>query len=369
MVKIDKEIIYKFIRKHLSDEQYITLWSLYTRFNPRYADVRKLESHFISKKNDKEKYCVFEFSVPAFGLMAAARKYPFYYSWAKKRGYIPLMFLGFQYDFENDRMDAYNFWEDVFEQSISTKELKDKNWVLVSYEFDHDLCKEINNNEYDNEIHLNKFIWRAYYKKIGDLTKECWTIREDIIESFNCKYSNFFSKDEKILGVSLREDFSKDGDENRNYSKKGATVYGNHPSGPGVETVISIVKEQMYVWGCEKIFLSTVMQGSLDLFKEEFGNKVVYVERERLNWKQVDKLEEEIWESSPEEIKVIYEKDNRMEMEKRRYIGYIEELIGLSKCSHLIMHVSSAAIATLTMNGGKYDDIFILEDKNSCNRY
>ena len=49
--------------------------------------------------------------------------------------------------------------------------------------------------------------------------------------------------------------------------------------------------------------------------------------------------------------------------------AYIKEVIGLSRCDYLIGGASSGTAAALVMNGGAYDDIYILEDARKVKRY
>ena len=48
---------------------------------------------------------------------------------------------------------------------------------------------------------------------------------------------------------------------------------------------------------------------------------------------------------------------------------YLKEIIALSRCDYLLGGGSSGMAAALVMNGGKYDDIYILEDARKIKRY
>ncbi|HBI63205.1 MAG TPA: hypothetical protein DDY31_18695 [Lachnospiraceae bacterium] len=61
----------------------------------------------------------------------------------------------------------------------------------------------------------------------------------------------------------------------------------------------------------------------------------------------------------------IIESGERQEIQRK----YVEEVFCLSECDYFIGAKSSGTIAALSLNGGKYKDIYILPDKNKIARY
>ena len=57
------------------------------------------------------------------------------------------------------------------------------------------------------------------------------------------------------------------------------------------------------------------------------------------------------------------------ESEYKKDITYLKEIIALSQCNYFIGGASSGAAIALTMNGGEYEDIYLLEDIRKINRY
>ena len=78
---------------------------------------------------------------------------------------------------------------------------------------------------------------------------------------------------------SNEELFSKDVKKHEDDSD--TNLFANHPIMPRVEEILLVTKEYMKKWNCTKIFLSTQYQESLELFVKEFGENVIYLERER----------------------------------------------------------------------------------------
>ncbi len=64
-----------------------------------------------------------------------------------------------------------------------------------------------------------------------------------------------------------------------------------------------------------------------------------------------------------------YIKKQNSNLTKNVTIPYVQEVIGLSECDFLIAAKCSGSIAALSLNGGKYQDIYILPDKNNISRY
>ena len=83
--------------------------------------------YFIAKsKGAKEKYCIFRYSMPTYGILAAGVQFLFAASWARKRGMIPLLDIELAYDFETNQLGESNLWDFFFEQPVTVKEALNK---------------------------------------------------------------------------------------------------------------------------------------------------------------------------------------------------------------------------------------------------
>lgn len=68
--------------------------------------------YFIAKrKGAKERYCIFRYSVPVYGILAAGVQFLFAASWAEKKGMIPLLDFELGYDFETYQLGRNNLWD------------------------------------------------------------------------------------------------------------------------------------------------------------------------------------------------------------------------------------------------------------------
>ena len=320
---------------------------------------------FFSKKRSKKKYCVVRFTTPTFALMAAGIQYVFCYYQLVERGNIPLLDLEGTYTYKQGQLGKNNVWDMLFKQPISVREATDQPYVLAtgdffSYSDNPQICMDLNNDEKDHFIHVKKDNYREYYAKAKKYTDPIWQVKDEVIEELDAEIWNRV-KDYRVLGVFLREDFSRDV---HHQNKADEIVYSNHPLLPGVKEIIAIIKDELLEWKYDFIFVSTMYIDSLKLFQEEFGNKVICLKRERRNLNDIPPTN---FDSS--ERKMYEEEIKNQSSYKEKNKTYLKEMVALSRCSYFVGGPSSGAAAVLTMNGGKYDDIYILEDVRKIKRY
>lgn len=362
-----KRRINTLLTKCLPYEWYQILYIKYIHARTKDKEQAYKLSYFHSRKRSKEKYCIFRFT-RMYGLFAAAKLHVFAYEWAVSKGYIPLVDYEYEYHFKTGQMGEENMWEYVFEQPISVKEALKKDWVLVkginrTEKWLSSTCMDINGEEDDFRIHIVKDNWREYYAKVNGYISKSWRFKKDLLEEFEREYGTLFQAG-SVLGVALRENMSVDADkirESANVNVGTLNVYRKHPKTIGVMDVIELVREYSDSHNCSRIFLSTMYEESLRAFIEVFGQRVVWIERERLSM-DINKLED--FEQSIEEQYYFTTATFSQEQIKGQNITYAKEVLGLSRCDYLIGAPLSATTAALSLNGGKYKDIYILPDLN-----
>ena len=370
MYKKLKKLIYGFTKKILPEELFKKFVNWCHRQKFISGQDRYLYEYYISKKrNANEKYCIFRCYTPPTGVLSTANVYIFMYEWAIDKGYIPIMDMEFEYDFMNFKLGEDNVWEDVFEQPLSVKDVLKKDWVLVKRQWVGDAwlpktCLDINGVKSDIRIHTVRDNWREYYSKVNTYTKKCWNFRKDLIEEFENEYSYVF-KEENVLGVALREPFSVDADKIRK-NPNAIDVYNKHPKVMGLNEIVEVIKEYIIEHNCSTIFVSTMYEESINLFKDVFGDKVVYVNRER---QSLDKLDSPVWGMTAEQIYNYYKEIELADSRKDRNVTYVKEVLALSRCDYLIGAPCGASIAALSINGGKYKDVYILPDINKDSKW
>ena len=320
---------------------------------------------FLSKKESDKKYCIVRYSMPTFALFAAGIQYVFCYHQLAKRGYIPIIDIEYTYSFRQGRIGESNIWDACFMQPVTAKEAALQPYVLVagelfSYSDDPSICLDLNEDITDHFIHVKKENFRAYYAKAKKYVEPIWQVKDEILSELDEEIWNQING-RRVLGVFLRENFSKD---IVYMDKNDQAVFSNHPLLPGVKETIEIIKTQLLSWEYDLIFLSTIYSDSLMLFKEVFGDKVICVDRERMN---ISDKRSESFGMSEQELYELF-RSNVAHYQSTSQ-AYLKEIVGLSRCNYLLGGASSGMSAALVMNGGEYDDIYVLEDVRKIKRY
>lgn len=320
---------------------------------------------FLSKKRADKKYCVVRYSIPNFALLAAGIQYLFCYHQLVEKGYTPIIDIEYTYSFKQGKIGEHNIWDACFKQAIPAKEAMKQPYVLAtgelfSYSNDPKLCLEINKDIEDHYIHVKKEDFRNYYSNIQKYAEPIWQVKDELLSELDNEVWNAI-KNKKVLGVFLREDFSRDVSYEGEDNEK---IYSNHPLLPGVTEIIQLIKDKSKDWKFDYIFLSTVYEESILQFKEEFGEKILYINRERRS-----KNAGPIVDFAISEYDAYKESVKKEKIDEKTAQTYLKEVVALSRCDYLIGGASSGMSVALVMNGGKYEDIYILEDARNIKRY
>lgn len=323
------------------------------------------------KPFSKKKYYIARFEYGTYGLFAVAQEYIFVAERARHRGMQPVILWQWNCDFESRNFLGDNVWELVFRQ-CKIHDILDRNATILvgdanAYEMLHMPEKSImiNDDPTDARIHASEENWREYYKKAHKYVKKYWKFNRTILEETNRKYKELFRRDENVLGIALRENFSEE------YTAaltnvKVKRVYRSHPLGPNVSEILDIVEECLAKWGCSKIFVASIYSDSIVEFEKRFPEKIIYCERERVTlMESVEKVN-----SQKSFLGKVTGEDEEVKVKSYCFTKeYAQETILLSKCTYLVGAPSGQTIAALALNGGKYKDIKVLEDKNHIKEY
>lgn len=323
------------------------------------------EAVFLSHKKSDIKYCIVRYTRPNFDLMAAGIQYVFCYHKLVERGYVPVIDIEYTYSFRQGRVGELNIWDECFEQPIPVKEIAKQPYVLATgllfkYSDDPNVCLAINGDETDHFIHVKRENFREYYAKANELVKPIWKVKKELLEELDEEIWNKV-RTQKVLGVFLRENFSKDV---KYCTKEDEEVYNHHPLLPGVRETIEIINQELVSWEYDYILLSTMYKDSLEQFREVFGEKVLCIERERI---YTDDITATNFSMGEQEEYEAYK--NNISYYVNLVQTYLKEIVALSRCDYLLGGASSGMAAALTMNGGKYEDIYILKDEREIKRY
>lgn len=323
------------------------------------------QAFFLSKKKSNKKYCVVRYALPEYGIMAAGVQYIFYYYKLLDRGYIPIMDLEYAYSYRQGRIGEHGMWDLCFEQTITAQQAIHENYVLVTGKLfeclpDKRMAEWLNGDGDDHFLHTRKDDFREYYAKAKKLVEPIWQIKKSILEELDDEIGNEL-REHRVMGVFLRENFSR---EINHRNQADIDVFARHPLLPTVAETINLIKNNLKHWNFDKIYLSTIYEDSIMYFRKEFGDKVIAISRERFDINQ-----KQTFSFSNTEQDMYQEYCNDIQKKNNLTVAYVKDLVALSKCTYFMGGPSSGSAAALTMNGGKYEDIYILEDRRKIMRY
>ena len=337
-------------------------WKKYVSKSKKYADIEYMYGywHHRDKKSKDPIYFIFRFELPGTGIGSAASTMIFCYDWAMKNGVVPIIDLEGTGVYEREEVGVQNVWEYCFEQIIPIKEaIKQKN-VYISCLGPRlsvkKTCLKINGDKRDVSIHfVNRPEYYEMTKAVGDNYLKLQPLLQNNITEYVTQNLNGYN----TLGVALREEFSLPQDEIQNANLQ---VYCNHPRVPNIKESINIVKKYFEEWKCEKIFLSTMYEESINEFTKVFGDKVIFLPRERQKLSETKQFINAIWKNHGSNYKTIsyFKTDEFYE----RTVTYIEETYILAYCKNIIGAPSSVSALAATINGGEYNNIYFFEDLN-----
>lgn len=330
------------------------------------------EEYFLKYRPfSKKKYYIARFEYPAYAYFAAAQHYVFVAEYARYNGMRPLMLLQVREDLRDRNLFGDNEWEVVFSQKKVSTILQQNATIMVSGADPYRLaclsktCLDINKNPVDLSLHAKEDDWRSYYKNIHRYVKKYWKFNQYVMNETREEYDELFQHGNRILGVALRENFSEEFHmQIKNIDAK--KTYQRHPLGPNVDEILDIVEDCLKKWNCDKIFVASVYNDSIKKFKVRFPGKVICCDRVRMT------MSEAITEVNSRKRFIDSSLKSNHELRARnRSVGreYAIETLLLSKCSYFIGAKSGQTITALSLNGGRYKDIKILEDKNHIERY
>lgn len=351
---------------------------LYVNLFPYFCDASKINTshdypYFVAKKKGtKERYCIFRYSVPTYGILAAGVQFLFASSWAERKGMIPLLDFELGYDFETYRLGANNLWDAFFQQPVTVKEALEKDWILVEslnsrgLRF-HILDIKINHKWNDYALHMGKGNWREYYKTVRPYMNKVWRFHDHVFQNFDKIRKMSIGDGENVLGVLLREELSVEADQYMT-NKKAKEIYAKHPKTIGIRQIVEILKKYLEEWKCDKIFVATQFQDSLDIIQDAFDERVVFIDRNRRYLKQLSH-ENSVWSQSGKEFWEYYSQEEMRKCEYERAESYLCEIYILSKCQYFLASKCSGSTVALAMNGGNYQGFECLPDVNHNKRY
>lgn len=325
------------------------------RFNKLKAlyDLKKQRHVFLGfNYPDKKFYLIRSFNATS-GIFTNFTVFLKHLRFAIENGLIPVIDMQYEENclyHETNQVGKINIWENYFKQPysynlndifFSTNVLFSSNKVLDLYEIGHDIYK------HKKEV--------SYW---GKLANDYFRFNENTELYLNNIYEGLVPKGKKVLGVSVREGYIN-----------GKPL--GHPIQPSIKELIFDTHKYFNELKYDYIFLSVENEKVVDLFKEEFGNRLLVVNRPRVssNFKisNTRSVEQDMYYRK--RIKNCIEPDKltdlnlyldtisfeRKDDKLLKGLEYISEMYILSKSNSLICGITSGTISAIILNQNKYE--------------
>ncbi len=292
--------------------------------------------------NPDKTFMVMERSHPFEGLFCDLLQYIRGCSYAEKKGFVPAIDdtfyirLGYQ---NFDKLCAENAWDYYFEQpgGFALSEIN-KSKTIRHYNLDDSANAECM-GEYARDIEsMSKEqiqYWKAMLKKYMRPSAE---MGERIEES----YKQLFGRTEgkKVLGVSVRESYNVHAN-----NKLSHCVIRLQPE---MEAYLRDVGDKMKEYGCDYVFVICQATETIDLFKDRFGDKVIFTNRKRMSQKAIEEGASSFSHSfNFKSDKVSKTKD------------YMVDIYLLSRCDSLLCGWTHGNAAAFLLKDGEFDNVKI----------
>lgn len=377
-----KSMVEKLSKKILPVAQYDAFWNKVQLWQERqhkpksYLDAYQIKG---GTEDPDKHYYVFRWTLPNYAILSAGLKMLMAYEWAEKNKLIPIVDIEYEQVYVNGELGTDNMWEYCFEQPCSLADIHKKKNVIVGpvihgqedWKFLRESCMKINGNADDAYIHAVSDIYdsKAYYVLLNKLSVKAWKVQLPILNTTNDLTTNMFQGN-KILGLSLRENFNFGEQDKDSFSWK---VYKKHPASLPIEEICKLIGEYTTKWNFTHIFVATIYEESVEMLTQKFPGQVLSLNRKRKSILEEKEVAETNWRINAEGNKrQLYEQSIKMSGQEEnceRIKDYIQEILLLSKCNYFIGAKCSGTIAACAMNGGQFEDMYIIPDSRNSKKY
>lgn len=266
-----------------------------------------------------------------------------YIAYAKDHGWIPVV------DWENYALPhseeqavhgTKNAWEYYWDQpsEYDLEEIyESKNVILGSMNIPSGYLPHLRTPEKEIKKYARDIIIRgSRYARQIHFNKET----QDYI---NTAKEKLFPKGKKIMGVAIR---------GTAYSKINA---GHHATQPTVAEMIELVKIRFRQWNADYIFFTNEEEETIEIMKETFGNKLIYLPRKR--YRNYHIYSDNSPDPTNEDLNPLYVVGQRYQTN----LDYITEMALLAQCDCLLSALSNGIKAVLLWGGERFEHCEIID--------
>lgn len=294
------------------------------------------------EKNPDKVYMILERSMIYEGILSNVRRFLMGIDYADRNGFVPAIdqvyYPAFEYqDYESVGTD--NPWEYFFKQpgGVGLREIVQGCRTARYYNMDD----TINMKYLSEPLSLSGGVI-ARLEHWHRLTEEYLHLTDEMEMLVEAEYKRLFPENAKVLGTKVREGMMRAVERKCN---RGAVACQ-----PEVDEIIADIKAHMTEWDCEYVYLMCETVEIKNRFDEEFGSRLLCLERNRLRY-------EDLPDASEIRLNVLHDK----EMDKSKNAReYLVEVYLLAKCDALISGDNGASEMACVIKGG-YDHMILYD--------
>jgi hypothetical protein len=188
-------------------------------------------------------------------------------------------------------------------------------------------------------------MWNNLYNNYIKFNDETIRYFEKMLKIYNIENN-------RVLAVSIRRGIEWGHIVNHEW-------FSSYPKHPYLGDVINKAEELLKLWECDYLFLAIDDQEGLEIFKKKFGDKLLFIERERwVYFKNGNAL-------ALEERHHIVRNDFKPRCQENIYnreLNFLTEVFILSRCDCILCSRTTANATAFIMNGGKYKHKYIIKE-------
>lgn len=308
----------------------------------------------------KEKYIIFRMHT-GFGLGYLIPSMIESFEWANEMGFIPMVCWSSPLEQMNDfRVNIpKNIWDCFFVQHFNTA-INGKT-VLIGNQYavytSDSVKRRLHVREYDRGyMECDDPEWRDIFANYNKYFSK-WFILKDVVQNnINDEWKDICKDGDKFLGVFLREEFSID----RSKLPKDDAL-NVHPWVMGIDEALKYIKEYKELTGCNKIYVASMFEDSINAFKNVFGDENVFcASRKRQQFKEFEQNRIELFKDGKKLEDAFKTNKSEMPFDLSSHTGYIKDIYFCAKCDSFAGHMCSGTRTALIVNGGKYTNYKML---------
>ena len=302
-----------------------------------YSSIKGRERRVsLGSKNADKTFYVIGWNDEAGGLFWLVNKVCMHIAYALDYGYVPVVDLKnytTQYT-EKNGDERKNVWEMFFKQpaEFGLEDVKDSKNVIINRMSPAPAKKYLMGQSefYDNPARI------AYFRNVF---KQNIHFNNETLDYLRLKENELFEGKGRVLGILCR-----------------GTDYvlakpKNHPVQPDVMEIINDAKKVMKEKHCDSVFVATEDQDMLSELKEEFGDKLLYIDQRRYSRKDM----------SSDQLLSQFKESDYLRNPKEDALDYLSAIYLLTRCCCFIGGRTGGTKGVLLMGDGfEYQKIYNL---------